>query len=117
MNRDDRVLAIVLASEHLLGFTGLHFLLEGVERLRVLAVDRFARFGPLGEHAEVLAARTERVQQIAILFQPPAALEDALRFGLIFPEVGGGGAGFDSGQFFVGSCSFKDSYADPQRAC
>ena len=57
------------------------------------------------------------MQQIAILLQTPAALQDSLRFGLIFPEVGGAGASFDSGQFVVGSCGFKDSYADPQRAC
>ena len=46
MDRDDRVLAIVLAAEHLLDLAGLHFLVERVERLRELGVDRLRRRRP-----------------------------------------------------------------------
>jgi hypothetical protein len=117
MDRHDRVLAIVLAAEHLLDFAGLHFLVEAVERLRELAVDSFARLGPLDQHGEVVALLLERQHQIAILFEPAAALQDLLRFGLVFPEVGRGGARLEAVQFFVGAGDLKDSSADPQRAC
>ncbi len=60
MNRDDGVLAIVLAAEHLLDLAGLHFLVERVERLRELGVDRLARLGPFDEHGEVVALLLER---------------------------------------------------------
>ena len=56
MDGHDRVLAIVLAAEHLLDLAGLHFLLERVERLAELGVDRLAGFGPFDEHGEVVAA-------------------------------------------------------------
>ena len=60
MNRDDRVLAIVLAAEHLLDLAGLHFLIERLERLRELRVHRLAGLRPLDEHAEVVALLLER---------------------------------------------------------
>ena len=47
---DDRVLAIVLAAEHLLDLAGLHFLIERLERLREFGVDWLARLGPFDEH-------------------------------------------------------------------
>ena len=56
MNRHDGVPAVVLAAEHLLDLAGLHFLIERVDGLRELGVDRFARGRPLDEHAEVVAA-------------------------------------------------------------
>jgi hypothetical protein len=107
----------VLAAEHLLDFAGLDFLIEAVERLRELAVDGFARLGPFEEDGEVVALLPERQHQIAILFEPAAALQDPLRFGLIFPEVWRGGARLEAVQFFVGAGDLKDSSADPQRAC
>src|SRR5262245_24743914 len=39
MNRDERVLAIVLTAEHLLDLAGLHLLIEGLERLPEFGVD------------------------------------------------------------------------------
>jgi len=44
-------------------------------------------------------------------------LHDLLRLDLVLPEIGGGGAGFETGQFLVEAGGFKDSSADPQRAC
>jgi hypothetical protein len=107
----------VLAAEHFLDFTGLDFLIEAVERLRELAVHGFARLRPFEEDSEVVALLLERHHQIAILFEPPAALQDLLCFGLIFPEVWRGGARLEAVQFFVGAGDLKDSSADPQRAC
>ena len=97
MDGDDRVLAIVLAAEHLLDLAGLHFLLERIERLAELGVDRLAGLGPFDEHGEIVALLLERRHQIAVLLEPPAALQHLLRFGLIFPEIGRGGARLEAG--------------------
>ena len=104
-------------AEHLLDFAGLHFLVERVEGLGEFGVDRLARLGPFDEHREVVAALLERQHQVAILLEPAAALQDFLRFDLVLPEVGRGGARFEAGQFFVRAGGFKDSSADRQRAC
>ena len=117
MDRDDGVLAIVLAAEHLLDLAGLHFLIERVERLRELGVDRLAGLRPLDEHGEVVALLLERADQVAILLEPAAALQDLLRFGLVLPEIGRGGARLEAGQFVVRTSGFKDSSADRPRAC
>ena len=117
MDRDDGVLAIVLAAEHLLDLAGLHFLVERVERLRELGVDGFAGLGPLDEHGEIVALLSQRLDQIAILLEPAAALQHLLRFGLILPEIGRGGARLEAGQFFVRAGGLKDSSADRRRAC
>jgi len=114
VDRDDRVLAIVFAAEHLLDFTGLHFLIQSVERLRELRVDRLPRARPLDEHAEVVAALSQRHNQIAILLEPSTALQDFLGFGLVFPEIGRGGARLEAVQLVVRAGDFKDSSADPQ---
>jgi hypothetical protein len=107
----------VLAAEHLLDLAGLDFLVELVERFAELGIDRLAGARPLEEHAQIVAALAQRHHQIAILFDAPAALQDLLRFGLIFPEFRGGGAGLEAGQFFIETGGFKDSSADRQRAC
>ncbi len=117
MDGDDGILAVVLAAEHLLRLGRLHFAVEGVESLRELRVDRLARLGPLDEYGQILALAPERREQIAILLQPAAALQDLLGFGLVFPEIGRGDARLEAGQFFVGTCGLKDSSAGRQRAC
>ena len=66
---------------------------------------------------KVVAPLAERQPQFAVLFQPAAALQDFLRFGLVFPEIRGGGERFETRQLFVGAGRFKDSSADPQRVC
>jgi len=105
----------VFAAEHLLDFAGLHFQIEPVERLREFVIDRFPGVRPLDEHAEVVAALFQRRDQIAILFEASAALQDLLRFGLVFPEIWRGGARLEAVQFVVGAGNFKDSSADSQR--
>ena len=115
MNRDDCVLAVVLAAEHLFDLGGLHFLIQRVEPLRELGVDRFARFVPLEEDREIVALLRQRTREIAILLEASAALQNLLRFGLVFPEVGGGGARLETCQLFVGTRGFKDSSADRRR--
>jgi len=107
----------VLAAEHFLDLARLHFQVEAFERLRELGVDRFARLRPFEKDREVVALFLEGQDEIAILLEPAAALQDFLRFGLIFPEVWRGGARLEAVQFFVGAGDLKDSSADPQRAC
>jgi hypothetical protein len=116
MDGDDGVLAIVLATQHLLDLGRLHLLVERVERLAELRVDRLACLDPFGQHAEIVALLPQRGEQIAVLLQAPAALEDLLRFGLIFPEVRVSGPGLELGQFGIGAGGFKDSSAGLQRA-
>jgi hypothetical protein len=107
----------VLAAEHLFDLAGLHFLIEGVERLGEFGIDRLPRFGPLDQHGEIVAALPERHHQIAILLEAAAPLQDPLCFDLVLPEIGRGGFRFEAGQLFVGAGGFKDSSADSQRVC
>jgi len=64
---------------------------------------------------EIVALAPQGEHEVAILLDPAAALEDFLGFGLVLPEIGGCGPGFDAGEFFFGLGRFKDSYADRQR--
>jgi hypothetical protein len=105
----------VLPAEHFFRFPGLDLLVEQVEGLHVLAVDRLAGFSPFGEDRQIVPLLPERPDQIAVLLEPSAALQDSLRFCLVFPEIGSRGACLDAREFVVGSCGFKDSYADRQR--
>jgi hypothetical protein len=107
----------VLAAEHLLDLAGLDFLIEAVERLRELGIDLLAGLGPFKEHGQIVTAFAQRHHQIAILFEAAPALQDLLRFGLVFPEIGCGRAGFEPAQFVFRAGRFKDSSADRQRVC
>jgi hypothetical protein len=91
----------VLAAEHLLDFAGLHFLREGIERLRELGVDRFTGFRPLDQHRQVVAFFGEGHDEIAVLLQATATLEHFLGVGLVLAGVGSGGPSFEARQFFV----------------
>jgi hypothetical protein len=93
---DDGVVAIVLAAEHLAGFSGLDVLLELVEAFQQVAVDGLASLGPFDEHAEIVGAALQRVAERDLLVEPPAALQELLRLGLVLPEVGLGDTGFDA---------------------
>jgi hypothetical protein len=105
----------VLAAEHLLDLTGLDFLIERFDGLRELRVHRLACRGPLEQHTEIVGALPQRRGQLAVLFETAAALQHALRFGLIFPEVGRGGARLEAVQFVGRVSAFKDSSAGQQR--
>jgi len=107
----------VLAAEHLFDLAGLHFLIERVERLPELGIDRLTGFGPLDEHGEIIALLFQRFDELAILLQTATPLQHLLRVGLIFPEIRRGSARLEAGQFLIGFGSFKDSSADRQRAC
>ncbi len=109
--RDDRVLAIVLAAEHLLGLAGVDLRGELVEPAGEVVGDRLARFGPFDEHGEVVGAAPQRFAEIAVLFEAAAALQQLLGGRLILPEVRIGDALFDRCEFVGGTCGVKDSSA------
>jgi hypothetical protein len=54
------------------------------------------------------------VNEIALLLDALAALQDLLGFDLILPELRGGGLGFYAGEFVFRVGCLKDSYADRQ---
>ena len=87
MDRDDGVLAIVLAAEHLLGLAGVDHGRELVEPAGEIVQHRLPAFGPFDEDGEILGAALQRVAQVAILFEPAAALQQFLRARLVLPEV------------------------------
>src|SRR4051794_24155846 len=111
MNRDDRVLPIVLPAEHLLGFAGVDFLSELVEAVCQIVGNRLPRLRPLDEHSEVVRATAERVGQPLILLEAAAALHDFLRGPLVLPEVRVSDTLFYFREFFAGTRGVKDSSA------
>jgi hypothetical protein len=105
----------VLTAEHLLDLAGLHFGVEGVERLREFGVHGLPRLGPFDEYGKVVPLLCERRDEIAVLAKAPAPLLDPLGLGRVLPEVGRRRAGIETGQFLVRACGLKDSSADRQR--
>jgi hypothetical protein len=105
----------VLAAEHLLDLTALHLLVELVQTLRQIAVDRLAGIGPFEQDREVVAPRLELTGQLDVLLEATTALQYALRLGLILPEIRRCSPRFEPVQFVFGFGGFKDSYADRQR--
>jgi hypothetical protein len=105
----------VLAAEHLLDLASLHFLIELFQPSGEFVVDRLSRGRPFSEHGKVVGALLQRGGEIAVLFETTTALQHALGFGLVFPEVRRGRAGLKAAQFFGGRRDVKDSSADRQR--
>ena len=93
--------------EHFLDLARLHFLIERFERLAEFRIHRFARLEPFDEDGEVVALLPKRGNQVEVLFQPLAALLHLLRFGLILPEIGGGGTRLQAGQFVLRGAASK----------
>jgi hypothetical protein len=92
-------------------------LIERFERLSEFRVNGLAGLRPLGEHREIVALLLERQHQIAVLLQAAPPLQHLLRFGLIFPEIGGRDARLEARQFIGGASGFKDSSGGRQRVC
>jgi hypothetical protein len=115
MDGDDRVLAIVLAAEHLLRLAGVHLRAQFVERAAEVFGDRFAGLGPFDEDGEVVDPAAQLLAQLTVLFQAAAPLQDLLRRRLVFPEIRRGDAFLYLGDFSGGMCGVKDSSADRRR--
>ena len=109
MDRDDGVLAVVLAAEHLLGLGRLDLERQRVEAAREIRKHVFARGGPFDQHGQILFTRAQAVDEIALLLEPAAALEHFLRLGLVLPEIGGSGALLEFRQLLGGVRGLKDN--------
>ena len=101
MDRQNRVLAVVLAAEHLLDLAGLHFLIEHIERFGEFRVNGLARFRPFDEDGEIVGPLLQRAYEVLLLLETPPALQDTLGLGLVLPEIGRGGPRLETTQFFV----------------
>jgi hypothetical protein len=103
---DDGVLAVVLAAEHLLRLAGVD-----LGRQLVEAAQRSSSTAPRLAHststARSSAALAERSHEVAVLFEPAAALERLLRLGLVLPEVGLGDALSIFVEFVAGRAASK----------
>jgi hypothetical protein len=115
MNRDDRVLAIVLAAQHLLGLAGVDLYRQLVKRASEVVSDRFAGLGPFDQHVEVVEPALQGIAQLHVLLEAAPALQQLLCVRLILPEVGSGDAFFYFGKLDGGTGDVKDSSAGRRR--
>jgi len=69
----------------------------------------FAGLAPFDEHGKIVGLPSKRLDEIEILLQAPPALQDALRLGLVFPEIGRGGARLETIQLCDRLSRLKDS--------
>ncbi len=99
MDCHDRVLAIVLSAEHLLGLAGVHFLRKIVEALGKIFEDRLAGLRPLDQDTQVLGATPERLAQVLVVFEAPSPLQQLLGGRLVLPEIRSRNTLFYSGEF------------------
>jgi hypothetical protein len=113
---DDRVGAIVLAAQHLLGLGGLDLALELVEPARQVGGDVLPSRAPLHEHRQVVGTALERGEQGEIVLDTAAALHDFLRLGLVAPEVCGGCGLLYLCELVIEPCTLKDASAVPPLA-
>jgi hypothetical protein len=115
MDRHDRVLAVVFAAQHLLGLAGIDERGEIVQAGREIVRDGLPGLRPFEQHRQVLDTASQRLAEVAILFEPAPALLRLLRGGLVLPEVGGADPLFYLGEFFRVAGGVKDSSADRRR--
>jgi hypothetical protein len=102
----------VLAAEHLLDLGGLDLGFDLVETALQIGGDVLAGTGPLEEDAQVGNAPAERVTQLGVVAQAAAALQRALRFLLVLPEIRGGDARLEGRELSGIGGTVKDSSAD-----
>jgi hypothetical protein len=115
VNRHDRVLPIVLAAQHLLRLTGVHLGRQLVERPAQFLGHQLARFRPLDEHLQIVAAAAQRLAEPEVLLEPAAALQQLLGAGLVLPEIRRRDTIFYFGEFLFRAGGVKDSSAGRRR--
>jgi hypothetical protein len=81
---------IVLAAEHLLGFSGVDLRFERVERFLQIRDNFLALLCPFDEHADVVDLLGEALAQFDVFGKTPLPLQRLLRVGLVVPEAGRG---------------------------
>jgi hypothetical protein len=116
VNRDDGVLAIVLAAEHLLDLAAFDEAGKLLDARGELRGDIFALARPVDEHTKVVCLGSERRDQLDLFLDSTAALKDFLRLDLVGPEIGRGCAGFYLCEFITRASGFKDNSGGRQPA-
>jgi hypothetical protein len=106
----------VLAAEHLLDLAGVDQAGKLIEAGRELGPDVLSLAGPFDEHGKILGALAERGDQLDLLLDPAAALEDFLGFGLVVPEIWRRGARLYACELLGRAGGFKDNSGDRTRA-
>jgi len=78
----------VLATEHLLGLSGLDLVAERVEGAGEVGQHVFAATRPFEQHADVIDLRGQARAEFDVFSQAALALQGFLRVGLVVPETG-----------------------------
>jgi len=102
----------VLAAEHLAGLRLLDIRLEVVEAFDEVAVDSFARFRPLDEHAHIVGASLQCLAGRQLFFEAAAPLKEFLRLAGVLPEFRVRDAALDLVELRAMARFVKDSSAD-----
>ncbi len=87
-----------------------------VEAAREVVTDLLALARPLQQHTEIVPLLPKRLRERLVVLKAPPLLQDLLRGGLVFPEIGRGDARFELGQLFGDTRFVKDSSANRLRA-
>src|SRR5688572_14275932 len=116
MNRDDGVLAIVLAAEHLLDLAAFDEAGQLLDARGQLRRDIFSLTRPVDEHVEIVCSGCERRDQLDLFLDSPAALKDFLRLDLVVPEIGCRCAGFYLCELITRASGLKDNSGGRRRA-
>jgi hypothetical protein len=116
VNRNDGVLAVVLAAEHLLDFATLDEAGELLDAGSQIGGDILALAGPVEQHTKVVCLGSERRDQLDLFFDAAAALKDFLRLDLVVPEIRRRCAGLYLCELVTRAGGFKDNSGDRRRA-
>src|SRR4029453_6990140 len=111
MNGHNRVLAIVLAAEHLLRLAGVDRAGEIVEALGEIVGNWLSGFRPLNEDGKVVGPSSQGLAEVAVFPQRAPPLKEFLRGPLILPEIRIRYPLFYCGELFCGAGGVKDSSA------
>ena len=89
VNGNDGVGEVVLAAQHLLGFSGFDLQVQGIERASQVGEHVFPAPGPLEQHADVVGFGGQAGAKLDVLRQAALALQRLLCVGLVVPEIRG----------------------------
>ena len=101
----------MLAAQDAPGLGGLDLAVEPGQAGLELAEDGLARLPPLDDDAEIVLLARQRIDDVDFLLEPLAALQRALRLGLVAPEFGLGNQLFELGDFVTRAGCLKDNSA------
>src|SRR5687767_6036030 len=116
MNRNDGVLAIVLAAEHLLDLAAFDHARQLIDAHGQLRRDILTLARPIHEHTKIVCFSLEGRDQLDLFLDSTSALEGFLRLDLVVPEIGRRRAGFYLCELVTRASGLKDNSGDRRRA-